>query len=245
MIISEPSNLWVSGMVNLFTAEFYAEVRRHLNPGGVFFQWIHYYRVAPEDVQGMLRTFTSVFPDTTYWVHQFGDAFLLARDGPQHIDMDGWLKRLAAEPLTSDLRRIQLSPAELFGFYMWGPRDIARYCASSPVCTDDLPFLEFSTPRVRYTPQDVQDLRIRMQRFGPLEPMPLVRETLARRLMLGDQFYGRGSFARAEAEYRQALVLSPGSADAKRKLDAVLGMEALMNAPRTAAATAPEESFTR
>lgn len=245
VIVSEPSNLWVSGMVNLFTLEFYREVQRHLNPGGVFFQWIHYYRVSPDDVAGMLRTFTTVFPNTSFWVHQFGDAFLLAHDGPAAIDMDDWLKRLSAEALTSDLHRIQLSPNELFGFYLWGPADIARYCAHAPVCTDDWPFLEFTTPRVRYSAQDVQDIRIRMQRFGPLEPMLLVRETAAIRLGLGDQFYGRGSFARAEAEYRRALALKPGSDAGKRKLDAVLGMEKLMDAPRPAPATAPEESFTK
>jgi spermidine synthase len=36
IIVSEPSNPWVSGVEGLFSAEFYRFVPRHLNPGGVF-----------------------------------------------------------------------------------------------------------------------------------------------------------------------------------------------------------------
>jgi len=35
VIVSEPSNPWVSGTSSLFTAEFYRHVRRYLQPGGV------------------------------------------------------------------------------------------------------------------------------------------------------------------------------------------------------------------
>ncbi|HEY2825218.1 MAG TPA: fused MFS/spermidine synthase, partial [Gemmatimonadales bacterium] len=34
LILSEPSNPWVSGVATLFTTEFYARVRRHLTPNG-------------------------------------------------------------------------------------------------------------------------------------------------------------------------------------------------------------------
>ncbi|HEY5678238.1 MAG TPA: hypothetical protein VIR81_15695, partial [Myxococcales bacterium] len=40
LVISEPSNPWVSGVAGLFSDEFYQVVRRHLAPGGVFTQWI-------------------------------------------------------------------------------------------------------------------------------------------------------------------------------------------------------------
>ncbi|MEK7766991.1 MAG: fused MFS/spermidine synthase, partial [bacterium] len=214
VIVSEPSNLFVSGMVNLFTEEFYRTVRAHLNPGGVFFQWIHYYRVDAGDVRGMLRTFSNVFPDTTFWIHQFGDAFLLTRQGGLTFDLAEWDRRLNAPPLVEDFKRIQLVPGELLGFYLWGPRDLRAYADGAPAVTDDRPYLEFSTPRVRYTQDDVRDMRVAMQTAGPLEPMPLVREDASSRLRLGDMFFARGSLARAEAEYRRILVLAPGHAGA-------------------------------
>src|SRR4029077_14354432 len=45
LIVSEPSNPWVSGVAGLFTAEFYARIKRYLAPGGVFAQWMHLYEM--------------------------------------------------------------------------------------------------------------------------------------------------------------------------------------------------------
>ncbi len=245
VIVSEPSNLWVSGMVNLFTREFYENVRRHLAPGGVFFQWIHYYRISDADTRGMMKTFTTVFPQTTFWVHQFGDAFLLARDPDVKVDVDAWTRRLAATELVEDLKRIQITPAEIFGFFLWGPEDVRRYCAAADICTDDRPFLEFTTPRVRYSPDDVQELRRRMQLFGPLDPMPLAKESAALRLKLGDQFFSRQSLLRAKTEYLRARALEPGNALARKKIAQVADLEAMFAKPAAPGLPAPAESFTR
>jgi predicted membrane-bound spermidine synthase len=45
LIISEPSNPWVSGVSGLFSVEYYARVKRHLAPGGVYAQWFHLYSI--------------------------------------------------------------------------------------------------------------------------------------------------------------------------------------------------------
>ncbi|HEV2671321.1 MAG TPA: hypothetical protein VGU74_09525 [Gemmatimonadales bacterium] len=45
VILSEPSNPWVSGVSGLFTTEFYDEVSRHLTDDGVFGQWLHLYEM--------------------------------------------------------------------------------------------------------------------------------------------------------------------------------------------------------
>src|SRR5262249_41495160 len=39
LVISEPSNPWVSGVASLFTREFYRRVRPHLNDDGLLVQW--------------------------------------------------------------------------------------------------------------------------------------------------------------------------------------------------------------
>ena len=68
VVVSEPSNPWITGVANLFTREFYATALARLAPGGVFGQWFHYYRFEPADVKVELRTFAAVFPHASLWL---------------------------------------------------------------------------------------------------------------------------------------------------------------------------------
>ncbi len=45
LIISEPSNPWVSGVSGLFTTEFYSRIRGYLSEDGVFGQWLQVYEL--------------------------------------------------------------------------------------------------------------------------------------------------------------------------------------------------------
>jgi len=219
LVFSEPSNLFVSGMVNLYTVEFYRAVRRRLAPGGMFLQWIHYYQMHPADVRGALNTFRSVFPETTYWINPFGDSFALGSDGRQAIDVGDWMRRVSRPEIAEDLGRIGLTkPIDILGFFLWGPGDLERYAGGAAVCTDDFPFLEFTAPRTRWSKTEPLDVRLAMQAFGPLDPVPLSRETAALRVRLGDLFRARHSVERSKAEYRRALELDPGSRTARRGL---------------------------
>jgi spermidine synthase len=61
VIVSQPSNLWISGMSNLFTREFFAMASQRLTPDGVFCQWVQAYRMPLDDFRSILRTFFEVF----------------------------------------------------------------------------------------------------------------------------------------------------------------------------------------
>src|SRR5688572_7850679 len=54
LIVSEPSNPWVSGVSGLFTKEFYARVRQHLAQDGIFAQWLQLYEMNDELVRSVL-----------------------------------------------------------------------------------------------------------------------------------------------------------------------------------------------
>ena len=68
LITSEPSNLWMSGVANLFTREFFEAARNRLNPDGVMCQWIHLYQISRHDVLVFLKTMHSVFPHLSIWI---------------------------------------------------------------------------------------------------------------------------------------------------------------------------------
>ena len=61
VIISEPSNPWVSGVSSLFTFEFYALIKNYLTPNGIFAQWLHTYEIYPSLVASVANSMAKEF----------------------------------------------------------------------------------------------------------------------------------------------------------------------------------------
>jgi spermidine synthase len=80
LIISEPSNPWVSGVSSLFTSEFYRLARRHLKPGGVMLQWFQLYEIDVSLLASVLRALGEVFPDYAIYSSTNGDLLIVAGD---------------------------------------------------------------------------------------------------------------------------------------------------------------------
>lgn len=82
IIVSEPSNPWVSGIASLFTAEFYKLISRHLNKDGVFAQWFQLYEVNIDLVLTVLKALSEVFPNYTIYAITNGNILIVAKHGP-------------------------------------------------------------------------------------------------------------------------------------------------------------------
>jgi len=82
VIISEPSNPWVTGVEMLYSREFLEAARERLAPGGVYAQWFHLYESDPEVVALVLRTYAAVFPQVSVWFALGSDLLLLGFDRP-------------------------------------------------------------------------------------------------------------------------------------------------------------------
>jgi spermidine synthase len=75
LILSEPSNPWVSGVSGLFTDEFYRRVRASLAPGGVFGQWLHLYEIEDALILTVLEALHRNFAH--YAIHLTNDVDIL------------------------------------------------------------------------------------------------------------------------------------------------------------------------
>ena len=146
VVISEPSNPWMSGVSALFTVEFFELVRSRLTGGGLFCQWIHLYNLAEEDLRTVVGGFTDVFPETALFVLHDGDALLIGSKGafpaaPQPV-IEERIDRLADE----------LAPYGIDGFgalRAWltatSPA-LDAWAREAPRHRDDHPILEFRAP---------------------------------------------------------------------------------------------------
>jgi spermidine synthase len=153
VVISDPSDIWVAGVGSLFTLEFYQAVRARLRPGGVMVQWIHTHTVSPRDLALLLRTFSTVFPETELWTSAYGDLIILGTIEPVPWDYRRIGAHIANTPgVRDDLQSIGIwHPAALFAGFIVGHGTIATLTAQEPsLHTDDRPVIEFRTPRALY-----------------------------------------------------------------------------------------------
>jgi len=81
VIVSEPSNPWMTGVEMLFSREFLTAARARLTPGGVYGQWIHQYETSNETLELVLRTYASVFDEIAVWGTVYNDLLLLGFNG--------------------------------------------------------------------------------------------------------------------------------------------------------------------
>jgi spermidine synthase len=149
VIISEPSNVWISGMANLFTQEFFRLARNRLRPGGLMVQWVHAYSMASADFKMMVRTFQSVFPNLTVWeVDLHNDYLLVGSIDAVTVDAETLQNLLVDEGMRHDLATMSITDLASFaGKLLMVGDDISRYAAGAPVHTDANGLLEYTAPR--------------------------------------------------------------------------------------------------
>ncbi|MDP3276058.1 MAG: fused MFS/spermidine synthase [Deltaproteobacteria bacterium] len=62
VVISEPSNPWITGVSNLFTVDHFRSAARSVADDGVFVQWVQLYELSPDNIRTIYRTIGEVFP---------------------------------------------------------------------------------------------------------------------------------------------------------------------------------------
>jgi hypothetical protein len=101
LILSEPSNPWVSGVAGLFTIEFYERVRRYLARGGVFGQWLHLYEMRDGLVLSVLSAIHQSFASYRVFLTGAEDILILASNEPA-LPTPDW-SVFMRPPVTDDL----------------------------------------------------------------------------------------------------------------------------------------------
>ena len=146
VVISEPSNPWMSGVSPLFTVEFFALVRSRLADGGLFCQWVHLYNLAEGNLRTLVGGFTDVFPEAALFVLHDGDALLVGSKGgfpavPQAV-LEARLARVADELEPYGITNYRA----LRSWLTATSPELGAWAAAAPRHRDDHPILEFRAP---------------------------------------------------------------------------------------------------
>jgi spermidine synthase len=148
VIVSEPSNPWVTGVANLFTLEYFKRGAERLKDDGLFSQWLQIYEMAPEDVRTLIATFRAAFPQVYLFRGAEGDLMLLGSKSERRLDLSVLKSHLDDTKAGAELKRIGTSTAaDIISRFYLGPAEVTNLSAGARLNTDDNALIEFNAPR--------------------------------------------------------------------------------------------------
>ena len=210
IVVSEPSNPWISGVASLFSVDHYQRCADRLASGGLVAQWLQIYALRPELVQMVLASMHEVFPHLTVWSFHHGDLIVLASREPlplfdraaMDVRLDGWQVRDTVHRVL-DVR----SAAGVLGFFLLDEEDAARVASGAPLNTEDRPRLEFAAPLSLYLPTRDTNAEMLLAARRRVLPHLAPGQEWSRRdaLELARAAYSARRFTDAESWVREAL----------------------------------------
>jgi spermidine synthase len=149
VIVSEPPNMWVSGVSGLFTAEFYRAARARLRPGGILGQWLPLYELTEGDFAVAMATIGAHFPHLAGWTNG-SVAIIAASSDPLPVGAAFRLGDVSGA-VAADFGRVKVPETQIEAFLSRPDLDaaaIARLRSSArDLNRDDRPVLEFRAAR--------------------------------------------------------------------------------------------------
>jgi spermidine synthase len=150
IIMLEPPETYSAGVINLYTREFYADVRERLNDDGLAVQWIPIGASPLEDEKMLFRAFYDVFPNGTVWqlLAQDGNILLVGTKEPLFIDYQLLTRKYNEPRVRRDLELSKVrDPIDILGMFVFDSAALREFVRGIEPVVDDRTRLDFSMPR--------------------------------------------------------------------------------------------------
>ena len=143
------------GAGSLYTVEHFRAIRDRLAPGGLFCQWLPLFQLDLDTLRLIVRTFLDVFPGATAHLAHYSlmtpMLCLVGSAEARRYPADWFSAREIAPPLSAALAGLDLDDEfALFGTFVGGAEELARFGGDGPLNTDDRPLVTFQAPRAVY-----------------------------------------------------------------------------------------------
>lgn len=206
VILSEPSNPWVSGVASLFTREFYRFVPRHLKKGGLFVQWIQLYEIDEPLIATVVNALNESFPDYRVFLSNDSDMIIVASaDGPVGPLREDAFNQPGVREL---LARIGINDMQSYRLHAIGDRASFApfmHALSARENSDFHPILSLEAPKTRFMHVNAASIP-----GLSIADLPLLQtvglDVIANAAMVrGSPFFGRSSRIAAAAAIATAM----------------------------------------
>ena len=210
LIVSEPSNPWVSGVSSLFTREFYRRIRQHLARDGILVQWFQLYEIDPSLLASVMRALGESFEHYSVYAASDHDLLIVAS---QSVLPPVQASVFEQPALARELFRVHLlTPGDLDARYLGGRSTLEPLFASygMPANSDYYPVLDLNAARYRFMESSATEVVALLNSGVPVLDL---LETGLRRRLVNPLHKGGYAFERIEntrlARYARDFLLRP------------------------------------
>jgi spermidine synthase len=137
-IVSQPSHPWTAGASHLYTREFMQLAHDHLNPGGVFVQWMNVIFMDEDLLRSLTATLLEVFPEIRVYRPDPNTVVFLASDAPLDVELELARSGLPLRDAPLHYARFGIDTVEdLVAALVLDANGARRIAIGAPVITDD------------------------------------------------------------------------------------------------------------
>ena len=151
LIVSEPSNPYVSGVASLFSEEYYRHITRYLAPDGLFVQWLQIYETSIPVVASVIGALDSVFSDYVVYATDDVNMLVVARRSGTIQPPD---YRLLDEPdVRAELARVGVAGRADLALRLVGSKALwspLLAMVGAPKNSDYFPFVDQNAARYQF-----------------------------------------------------------------------------------------------
>lgn len=197
VIVSEPSNPWITGVSNLFTREFFEMGKARLKPGGVWSQWIQMYGMDEHDLKSLLRTFAMVYEHVlVYATIEDSDLVLIGSDSSIRPSPELAFGLMEQPKVGRELRLVDIeSPLELVSIFQFDRDRLLEVTEGAPLNTDDNMRIEYNAPRNLHSDTTGDNYRFLLS--SAVVPFDVLGGDLDKTVELARTYQERGDVVRA------------------------------------------------
>lgn len=213
LISSDPTHP-ILGSANLYSQEYFQLCKAHLTENGMVSQYLPLHKLRPQDFQGIIKTFQSVFTEATVWLGHT-HAILIGSKKPINIDFEEWEANIASigrDPV------FYTNPYHLAACLILDKTQISKIDSEINIDTDDLSYLEFFKPdcfdndnlnkNLAYLSNNRSDLK---QVFSAIEDQDKMNRFIegSQHFIQSSIFFQDGEQQKSLDELRQAVRVNP------------------------------------